>query len=117
MTRKIGIACFALYALVITYFSLAPKPDMPPVGNDKVAHALAYLGFAVLAAGLGLSRRRYLVACGCIIAYSGLMEVGQSFIPGREMSALDMVANTLGVVLGALLVRFAPRQAAGVKTD
>ena len=31
------------------------------------------------------------------------MEVGQSFIPGREMSALDFLANTLGVTFGALL--------------
>jgi VanZ family protein len=117
MNRIIGYTSFTLYALLITYLSLAPKPGMPPVGNDKVAHALAYLGFAVLAAGLGLSRRHYLVACCCIIAYSGLMEVGQSFIPGREMSVLDMAANTLGVVLGALVIRFMPRQAAGLKPD
>jgi VanZ family protein len=40
--------------------------------------------------------------CIGIVAYSGLLEVAQSFVPGREMSALDLLANTSGVLLAAL---------------
>jgi VanZ family protein len=39
------------------------------------------------------------------VLYSGLLEFGQSFVPGRQMSSLDLLANTLGVILGALLCR------------
>ena len=28
------------------------------------------------------------------------MELGQSFIPGREMSALDLFANGIGIAVG-----------------
>jgi len=117
MIRKIGIVSFAAYALLITYLSLAPEPDMPTVGNDKLSHLLAYAGFATLAIGLFLSRRNYLFACLGIVAYSGLMEVVQHFIPGREMSALDLLANTAGVVLVLVVTRFAPWPVGQVTPD
>ena len=93
---------FVLYGLLIAWLSLQPGSDTPPAINDKLAHLLAYGGFAVLALGLGLQRRQYLFVCLCIVAYSALMEVGQYFVPGRYMSGLDLVANTLGVFLGAV---------------
>ena len=49
-----------------------------------------------------LSRRRRLFLYVVIVLYSGLLEVGQSFILGRDMSGLDFLANTLGVIFGAL---------------
>jgi VanZ family protein len=41
---------------------------------------------------------------GTAIAYGGLLEVAQSYMPGRVMSGYDFMANTLGVVLGAVVV-------------
>ena len=46
----------------------------------------------------------YLYVCLGIIAYGGLMELAQSYTPGRMMSGYDFLANTLGVVLGAIIV-------------
>jgi VanZ family protein len=50
-----------------------------------------------------LSRRHYVYVCIGIVAYSGLLEIAQLLVPGREMSAFDLLANTLGVALAALL--------------
>jgi VanZ family protein len=50
------------------------------------------------------NKRYYLYMCLGIVAYSGLIELGQSYIPGREMSAFDLLANIVGVALGALVV-------------
>ena len=56
----------------------------------------AVLGYRALA-----NKAYYLYLCLGIVAYGALMEIGQSWIPGRQMSAYDFLANTLGVVLGA----------------
>jgi len=106
MIKKISIALFAMYGLVIAYVSLAPLPEGAPITNDKVAHLAAYALFVLLAAAMALPRRTFLVVCVLIIAYSGLLEVVQSFIPGRHMSLMDLVANTLGVALGMVMVRY-----------
>jgi VanZ family protein len=50
------------------------------------------------------NKRYYRYMCFGIVAYGGLIELGQSYIPGREMSAFDLLANILGVALGALVV-------------
>jgi VanZ family protein len=47
------------------------------------------------------NKRYYLYLCLGIIIYSGLIELGQSYVPGRDMSALDLLANIAGVLLGA----------------
>ncbi len=70
---------------------------------DKVAHFITYGIFAVLAHRMNLLGRQYIYVCIGIVAYSGLLEIAQSLVPGREMSAFDLLANTSGVLLGALL--------------
>ena len=75
---------------------------------DKLQHAIYYFlmgAFAVRAArfGEGWSVRRtviVLVASG--FAYGCLDEFHQSFVPGRDVEAGDVVADTLGVTAAAL---------------
>ena len=38
------------------------------------------------------------------VAYGMLMEIGQYFVPGRFMSIYDIFANTLGVIIGFILI-------------
>ncbi|GAB4338725.1 MAG: hypothetical protein Kow0089_10920 [Desulfobulbaceae bacterium] len=93
-----------------TIFFLSHQPgdelQLPQVpGVDKVAHLVAYgaLGAAVLfAAG---ERKRYrpgaaacVTVCFCIL-YGVSDEVHQSFVPGRDASLADLVADTLGASL------------------
>lgn len=94
---------FVAYAVIVALASLQPGGGSFIGSYDKLAHFLTYGLFAVLAYRIVASGRQYLLVCIGIVAYSGLLEVAQSFVPGREMSALDLLANASGVILGALL--------------
>lgn len=95
---------FILYAGIVAFASLRPGIDGGIEHLDKVTHLLVYYIFAVLGYRALKARSYYLYVCLGIIAYGGLLEVVQSYIPGRIMSGYDFMANTLGVLLGALVV-------------
>ena len=103
MRKKHSRVLFVSYAMLVAFLSLQPGDGLSIGSYDKVAHIVTYSIFALLAQRLNLSGRQYMYVCIGIVAYSGLLEVAQSFVPGREMSALDLFANTLGVLLTALL--------------
>lgn len=89
--------------MLVAFLSLQPGDGSFIGPYDKVAHFVTYGIFAALAHRMRLPARHYVYACIGIVAYSGLLEVAQSFVPGREMSAFDLLANSSGVLLGALL--------------
>ncbi len=95
---------WGLLALVIV-FSLIPSPpkaDLPLW--DKLNHLAAYgllmFWFAQL------TPRRFRLAAGLLL--SGLLELAQGLTGYREASLQDMVANALGLALGAVLARRLP---------
>ncbi|MDG1944480.1 MAG: VanZ family protein [Halioglobus sp.] len=94
---------FVSYAMLVAFVSLRQGSGSFIGSYDKSAHFLTYSLFAILAYRLFLSASQYRYLCLGIIVYSGLLEIAQSFVPGRDMSALDLLANVLGVILGALL--------------
>ena len=106
MVSLVKKSLFVIYALLVAFASLSPSTGVALESWDKLAHFLTYGLFAVLACGVVKSAKAYLFVCFAIVLYSGLMEVGQAFVPGRLMSAYDLLANALGVLLGALFVRF-----------
>ena len=95
---------FILYAGIVGVVSLYPGGDGSVDHLDKVAHLLVYYIFAVFGYRMLANKRYYLYLCLGIITYSGLIELGQSYIPGREMSGFDLLANIAGVVLGAAVM-------------
>jgi VanZ family protein len=66
---------------------------------------LIYYIFAVFGYRMLQGGRHYPALCMGIIAYGGLLEWAQSFTPDRSMSGYDMLANALGVALGAVVMR------------
>lgn len=96
---------FAAYIALITAMSLRPANTMAIEPWDKLFHLLIYAIMALLAWRCVGSNRAYLWLCGLILVFSAVMEWGQSFMPGRVMSAWDLLANTIGVVAGMLLVK------------
>jgi hypothetical protein len=48
------------------------------------------------------------ILCGAAISLT--IEILQEYIPGRDSGILDIITNTLGTFLGALLFRWAPMQ-------
>jgi VanZ family protein len=85
-----------------------PLPSIP--WRDKLAHAIEYfvLGLLVARAVRGtwplLATARGLLLAALITAAWGYVdEVHQAFVPGRDANAADLLADTIGALLAALL--------------
>jgi VanZ family protein len=101
--QKVVFLSFITVIVGITVLSL-----MPPISKinlnekDKIGHFVAYTVLTIN----GLMIRKYqskkMWLLFAFILYGGLMEFLQGFVPGREVSALDLVANTSGVLIGLL---------------
>jgi len=102
-TRLPGVAPFrlalTLALVVITLLSMAPLDSLPPVSvNDKLAHALAFYGLALLTDFSFRSRGLDLNKALPLLGYGLLIEIVQYFIPYRDFSLLDLGADLLGLV-------------------
>ena len=118
----------AAYMAAIFYVSSLSQPVVPP-GGDKPWHLLAYLGLGVLtlravAGGLGawISWRAAALAIAIAVVYAGTDELHQMFVPGRSAQLSDLVADGLGVIVGASLcwlwgVIARPRPEAAASSD
>lgn len=98
-----------LYAGLIFYLSSRPWPapvELPP-GTDKVIHFGMYffLGFGLIwafrATRLKMSSHLVMIAAVVGFCYGILDEVHQSFVPGRDASVFDALADGVGSVAGA----------------
>ena len=88
-----------LYTLFVAVVSLSPGTGTSIDPWDKLAHFGTYVIFTVLVWRITGYDQRFIVACLCIVLYGGVIEIAQSFLPGRVMSGYDFLANTLGVVI------------------
>lgn len=84
----------------ITLLSLWPLDELPPFpGTDKTHHVIAY---AFLMFPVALKRHRHWLLIACVfIMYGGLIELIQPYV-NRYGEWLDLLANTSGLVLGAI---------------
>lgn len=95
---------FVLYGLLVVWASLKPSGGPQPIEHfDKVMHFTFYGLFTIIAAGCTTQRKTFIWMSLFIVFYGALMEVFQSFVPSRFMSLADILANTLGVVIVAVL--------------
>jgi VanZ family protein len=87
--------------LGITILSLLPPKSAVELGeHDKINHFIAY---AVLSLNVGLVVKKlktYLLYLPLLIGYGILLEYCQGFVPGRQPSWLDALANSGGVCVG-----------------
>ncbi|MGE3297104.1 MAG: VanZ family protein [Porticoccaceae bacterium] len=74
-------------------------------GQDKLLHMAAYVSF-YLWGGVSFPDARWRLPAA-LLAYGVAIEWLQSLTPYRTMSLADVVANALGLVLGAALLRVA----------
>jgi len=103
------------YASLIFYLSSLPHPeeDLPKflfekIG-DKFLHVIEYAGMALLcyrafrrAAGPRVAQQAVLITILAVSFYGMTDEVHQAFVPFRESSWLDWLADTAGGMIGAL---------------
>jgi len=101
--RKLIIWFYVLYVFIVTYFSLTPiEHKISESIWDKAAHFTAYLFLVMIVKKVHL-RFNYLTCLVICCSYSFIIEFIQYFIPNRQFDILDMLANVLGAVLGAIL--------------
>jgi VanZ family protein len=91
--------CIALLAVL----SWLPGEELVRTGFDgHLEHFTAYFGTMLViamayGASLGLPRPTLL-----LIAYAGVLELGQNFSPGRHPAIADFASSSLGAILGSL---------------
>ncbi len=95
---RYGIVFTLIVVAAISAASLSPSGSVGDPGKaDKTIHVLAYAA-AILPVALSRSKRIFLTGLG-VIAWSGAIELLQPLV-GRGATVADLLANTVGVVLG-----------------
>ena len=92
----------------VCYFSLKPTVEFPIdfEGADLAYHALTYLWLSLLPSVIFGPGKKGLLAAFLMIPLGVALEIGQSFVPGRTFSILDMVANSCGTLLGVICGKY-----------
>ena len=105
--KVLFLVAFLLSMLVSLQLSLSPvHTSGGMLVNDKLAHYLGYF-VMVMMLDFAYSAGRYLIfKIGLIVGYSIVIEVAQNYIPGRDMSIHDLLANGLGVFSFILLLPY-----------
>ena len=112
--KYLGNTTAALWAAVVSFFSLQTREDMPQIFlsvTDLFLHAGAYAG---LAFALALGRAEYnvwswrrLIAA---FAVGTALEVLQPLVASRFFDWMDVAANGAGIFLGTVLASFLTRR-------
>jgi len=76
---------------------------------SELEHFAAYAGAAFIAA-LGYQRRHLQIAA-LLVAYAGLLELAQLWVPGRHSQAVDFAFSVAGVMAGLAIVWLWSRRA------
>jgi uncharacterized protein YfiM (DUF2279 family) len=110
-TVRQKVAAVAALALMLTivWLSSQSRLDIPGDefnGRDKLGHAFIYalLGALYTLTARVSSKRAALVAILAAVAFGASDEIHQSFVPGRDASWLDLLADTVGATIGASIV-------------
>ena len=102
MKRQVVLSVWFLSSFVVLSMSLQPTCVLPIQfwNVDKVMHLSAYCWLGLLPA-LAFPKGRTLTLCAlAILCLGGGIEILQGFVPGREPSVADMLANGVGIGLG-----------------
>lgn len=112
MVRTIFQLAFLFITGLIIYLSLVPRLSLPEVSySDKVGHLLAYFVLQ-LSGGIGFGRATSVRIVLVFSIFLGLgLEMAQLYVPGREASIADMIANLGGIALAVAILPVANRYA------
>lgn len=111
LVRFLVLAPPIAWCAVLWWISSQPQPPVDPQMNDKMAHGLAYglLGALWVRAFWFTTDypawRVFLTGLGLAAGYGVVDELHQSFVPGRDASVGDGVADFAGALLGAGLAQ------------
>jgi VanZ family protein len=106
MNMRFSVWLWAFIACALAVLVLALVPSPPPMittGWDKLNHLLAFGVMAWLACK-AFPQRLTIVLPG-LLAYGALIEIMQSLTPNRSAEWLDLFADSLGILLGWMLLK------------
>lgn len=90
----------ALALLAITTLALMPAPEVPATtGWDKLDHWVAFFTLAALLDRSSNSRSFWMRTLPLLVTYGIGIEVAQYFTPDRDADALDVVADSIGILV------------------
>jgi VanZ family protein len=95
--------------LIVNLFVVGAQPvavGLVPPPWDKLAHAALFAVLGALLAFAAGGRRGWLVV-GALLAVAAADELFQTALPGREVSAADLVADVAGAVAGVTAMSLA----------
>ena len=94
-----------LLILAVSYLALTPKPpESIDFGWDKLNHVLAFAALAFTGfLGYPASRGARLLLLCALLAFGGLIEVLQMFVPGRSSAWGDLLGDSIGIACGAVI--------------
>ena len=105
--NKLFLVLFIILIIAITLLSLLPPKSGIELGkSDKLNHFLAYAILSLNFGFISTKIRSYFIGIPFLIAYGLLIEFFQGFVPGRDPSFYDTLANSVGVFLGFFIFRF-----------
>lgn len=97
---------FGLNLIFIVVASLVPSSTPSLWHLDKVGHFAAYSALYTLALLSFQSVWLRLTVFSFAAILGVAMEWLQSYVPGREVSAIDAITNVAGLIFGILLYRY-----------
>ncbi len=101
-------ALLVLLVVAVGYLALTPTPlEGSESEVDKVGHLMAFTALAFSGyLGFPASRGTRTALLFALLAYGGLIEVLQLYVPGRSSEWGDLLADGIGIALGAGLAAF-----------
>lgn len=106
-TRRFMILWLILVAVAVV-LSLLPATAPPGRhGIDKIVHIVAFFVLAAIPAAVLPRWAAIGLAMVFLLAVGAGIEFAQTFIPGRQGTGADMLANFAGILVGALAGRLA----------
>ncbi|HXU93439.1 MAG TPA: VanZ family protein [Gallionella sp.] len=100
--RKVWLALGWLWVVALVYLSLTPNPPEPVrfLNADKLEHALAYCLLMLWFCQVYVRRMQRLFTGALLVAMGVAMEFLQGMTGYRSFQYADMLANSIGVLLG-----------------
>jgi VanZ family protein len=106
MAKRSSIWIWFFFACALAVMVLALLPAPPPMittGWDKSNHLLAFAVMAWLGCK-AFPQRLVFILLG-LLAYGALIEILQSFTPTRSAEWFDFLADSVGILVGWVLIR------------
>lgn len=97
--RKVATSVFVSAVLTVAVTLLTPASALPQTDIwDKLEHAGAFAGLAFLGFVAFPERTNVWRLVLGLVAFGSVCELLQMFVPGRDSSLEDAIANALGVL-------------------